>query len=641
MIIYNNRKPVDCINDSSVGVVGENMAYTQEFYIKGIADDSISYTIHLRFADGSVNSVVPSLVRTDEEGTLISWIIKKNDIFSHGCFEVQIEGKNDAGLVFQTEIAKLYADESLPVEDKAYENPNSETLKLRDEVYELFQKLDDYEGGVSDDALVSVKATLAEKEDSSNKVQSFDVNFADASNTLYPTVTAIKKYLSDYYYNHQETYSQDEVNELLESLSGYSPTASVTQTDTGAVITITDKSGTTTATILNGTSGGENVSTETVLSDNLFDKSTAVSGSCFYRSGSGPSLVEQVHSFYAYVELRGAGTYRYHVPYAFIKSDSYCQRVPLLNSDKTFLKNLTAAYVDTSDPNAYLVEVTVTQSDIAEGAVYLAYDGYEPYIDTLMIVKDREYPSEYIPYGYIEVEVAQDASTNALYGKTAIFLGDSICAGTTVGETTPQYGYGWACLIGEANKMMWDNEGKNGAVITAIDGQTRIVTDQIDTALTKHTTADYVIFEGGTNDADLLDESTGLGAISSDYETFDTATFTGAFESLILKILTTYPDAKIGYIIPQKMGQGLFDSANSKRRRYFDRAIEICKKWGVPYVDLWNENPLNPELPLHYDSSLDSAGNIEAGKSYTDGQHLTLAGYEKLVPQIESFMLTI
>ena len=36
---------------------------------------------------------------------------------------------------------------------------------------------------------------------------------------------------------------------------GYSPTATITETDTGATITITDKNGTTTATIKNGTSG--------------------------------------------------------------------------------------------------------------------------------------------------------------------------------------------------------------------------------------------------------------------------------------------------------------------------------------------------------------------------------------------------
>ena len=41
----------------------------------------------------------------------------------------------------------------------------------------------------------------------------------------------------------------------VDGSDGYSPTATVTETDTGATITITDKNGTTTATIKNGTSG--------------------------------------------------------------------------------------------------------------------------------------------------------------------------------------------------------------------------------------------------------------------------------------------------------------------------------------------------------------------------------------------------
>ena len=141
MIIYNMKKPVDCINGDCVGVTGDNLAYTQEFYIKGVSDDSISYSLRRRFSDGSVNSVTPSYAGTDGEGTLIRWVVTKNDIFVHGSFELQIEGTNSTGLVFQTEIVRLYADESLAIEDKEYENPNSETLKLREEAYQALKKL--------------------------------------------------------------------------------------------------------------------------------------------------------------------------------------------------------------------------------------------------------------------------------------------------------------------------------------------------------------------------------------------------------------------------------------------------------------------------------------------------------------------
>ncbi len=142
MIIFNKRKPVDCVSGECVGTTGDNLAYTQEFYIKGIRDETISYTLHLRFCDGSVNSVTPSLVSLDENGTLIRWVVTKNDIFTHGSFELQIEGTNSFGLVFQTEIVRLYADESLPVEDKEYQNPNSETLKLREEAYQALSRLE-------------------------------------------------------------------------------------------------------------------------------------------------------------------------------------------------------------------------------------------------------------------------------------------------------------------------------------------------------------------------------------------------------------------------------------------------------------------------------------------------------------------
>lgn len=241
---------------------------------------------------------------------------------------------------------------------------------------------------------------------------------------------------------------------------------------------------------------------------------------------------------------------------------------------------------------------------------------------------------------YTNTESAEQ--TNALYGKTAVFLGDSICAGTTVDENATEYGYGWGGMIGEANNMNWDNEGRNGAVVAEIEGQTRIVADQIDLAVEKYSSVDYVIFEGGANDADLLHgDSSAFGVISDDFSTFNKTTFTGAFESLISEIKTAFPNAKVGYVIPPKMGQGPYDADNNFRRVYFERAIEVCEKWDIEYLDLWNDSPLNPDLSEYYDGSLDNDGNTEAGKYYVDGQHLTLKGYQGIVPDIESFMLSL
>lgn len=57
--------------------------------------------------------------------------------------------------------------------------------------------------------------------------------------------------------NIVETYIEEHKEELKgkDGTDGFSPSASVTQTETGATVTITDKTGTTTAEIKNGTNG--------------------------------------------------------------------------------------------------------------------------------------------------------------------------------------------------------------------------------------------------------------------------------------------------------------------------------------------------------------------------------------------------
>lgn len=368
---------------------------------------------------------------------------------------------------------------------------------------------------------------------------------------------------------------------------------------------------------------------ETVISDNLFDKSAAIAGKSVYASSSGPQLMDNSEFSYAYVPLRGAGVYRSKVSESN-RGESYAARVPILKEDLTFIQNVTGTLTATNDDRAWDVEFTITQEMVDAGAAIYAFDCHTVLIDTMMIVKDREYPSEYIPYGYIEVATdVGKKQDNILFGKTAVFLGTSICAGTTVGDDSEYYGYGWAGLIGEENGMSWKNYGRNGGVIVESESvqAERWLTSQVDKAIAEYPEADYVLFEGGTNEADTMDEA-GLGEISSDYATFDTTTFTGALESLILKILTAYPNAKVGYIVAQKMGNPPYDSENSLRRKYFDRAIEVCKKWGIPYVDLWNGTPLNPAL---------STANL----FYTDGQHLTLAGYQRLAYHIGGFMRTM
>lgn len=123
---------------------------------------------------------------------------------------------------------------------------------------------------------------------------------------------------------------------------------------------------------------------------------------------------------------------------------------------------------------------------------------------------------------------------------------------------------------------------------------------------------------------------------------YDVTTFSGAFETIIYKAISHWKPNHIGYIIPQKMGNSNGYSATvSNYRAYYERAIAICEKWGIPYLDLWNGCYLNPKNPLCRDSTLTPDQSIAQGYLYVDSQHLSAKGYDKITPMIEAWMKTI
>ena len=209
MIIYDKRKPKTFDGANCVGITGENLAETQEFLIRGMCDITVDYTIHLRFADGSVNSVIPDSTAIDETGTKLVWKVRKNDIFMHGYFELQLEGRGENGYVFQTQIVTLYADESIPIEDKEYLNPNSETLKLREETQKLLDETKLCRTEIDKTKKLIEQSNISKKEDNSNKVS--DSSQITDYTQNYPSI----KYLTDNYWDSADSYSSNEVDILL------------------------------------------------------------------------------------------------------------------------------------------------------------------------------------------------------------------------------------------------------------------------------------------------------------------------------------------------------------------------------------------------------------------------------------------
>lgn len=242
-------------------------------------------------------------------------------------------------------------------------------------------------------------------------------------------------------------------------------------------------------------------------------------------------------------------------------------------------------------------------------------------------------------------------NVNKLYGKTIIWNGDSLCAGKRFDDTKEKDA--WAGRIAARNSMNYKNYAIGGGTVAEglpllQSGKERhSVSRTLEKMYEEFPNADYIVFDGGSNDADLLgnaflgNKETRLGEIDKTYfgTEFDKTTFCGALESVFCRATKYWKGKKIAYIIAHKMGPDMDDFNN--RRLYFDKAIEVCRKWGIPYIDLWDGCYLNPYLEWMYDASKEPSENVEAGSFYADGQHLTSAGYDLTADIIESWLKTL
>ncbi len=294
------------------------------------------------------------------------------------------------------------------------------------------------------------------------------------------------------------------------------------------------------------------------------------------------------------------------------------------------------------------------------GAAYARVDFFSTGA-TIMFVEGDTFPETYIAYDPVAsqpvlqlnlpAETLQNAG-NPLHEKTAVFAGDSICEGNSFGDTRD----GYAGRIAAKNAMQYKNFGTSGATLTeklayyATGAEKPSVSAQIEQMYAQYPEADYIVLEGGTNDADLLGSRIGstparFGAFTpGDFSgNYDQETFCGALESILYRATHYWKGKKIGFVIAHKMGISSkgYSADVHNRRAYFETAMEICKKWGVPVLNLWDGCNLNPSLVHQYVSGSSWEDNAALGSFYADGQHLLPAGYDYVADIIGNWMKTL
>lgn len=177
-----------------------------------------------------------------------------------------------------------------------------------------------------------------------------------------------------------------------------------------------------------------------------------------------------------------------------------------------------------------------------------------------------------------------------------------------------------------------------GARVGYYEGKSWVV-EQVRDAVSKGVKADYIVFDGFTNDCyktDGVNYDVPLGEISEGFEGFDifsvekeNTTFSNCFENIVAAFKKYFPEAKILFVRPHNMGR----RGEEIQRIYGERAIEICEKWGIAVADIYKGTDMNTFLETHRDKYTADTYNWGRG----DSTHPNDLGYrEKYMPVIES-----
>lgn len=393
----------------------------------------------------------------------------------------------------------------------------------------------------------------------------------------------------------------------------------------------------------------------TPASANLYnDKDPDAVNDYFVNPVDGKLYASQWQRTSGYIPIENGKTYIFPV-YKSLYGWSTTGSIPLYDVNKKFIGQ--ASGTITAD----LLTATINKENAAYFRTTIQRGSSNKYNNSnLMVVEGTEYPSAYIPFRaavktpVLGLGLATDyvqALLNPLYKKTILWNGDSICAGKAFDDE----GDAWAGRIANRNSMTYKNYAIGGGTITeglSLNGTaTHTISGTLDTMFADYPDADYIIFDGGTNDADIIGSHLaennpakfGTYTMSDFSGNYDRNTFCGALESIFHRATNYWKGKKIGYIVAHKMGwSGTgYGPDVSNRRNYFETAMRIAEKWGIPVLNLWDGCYLNPSLTTmwKYDGTWEE--NKAAGKLYADGQHLLAAGYDYTADIINNWLKTL
>lgn len=301
-------------------------------------------------------------------------------------------------------------------------------------------------------------------------------------------------------------------------------------------------------------------------------------------------------------------------------------RVPIVNGH-TYTVYPAARFVIQKNDRFGLVDNTLTTNShtpytftaVTDGYAYITYYNntinnaalYErSYYSGLEVIGNKRYifndvlPLDCTIYGRLR---------GILTGLKILGFGDSIMEGGANG------GVGIPQILGNKYNIRRSNYAVGGATMGYNINTTQIYS-QIEQAHTDGQEVDIVLINGGTNDINGVTPNCPLGSFSTSFSDPATVnTFTEGLDKCFYLIRNYWPRAIVMFVRAHNM------SSRDEQRQidYGNRAIEVCNKWGVRVVDIFNI--MNTQLSWFETEYL------------ADTTHPNQNGYDTFyIPEIES-----
>ncbi|ONI92587.1 hypothetical protein ALI22I_03080 [Saccharothrix sp. ALI-22-I] len=174
----------------------------------------------------------------------------------------------------------------------------------------------------------------------------------------------------------------------------------------------------------------------------------------------------------------------------------------------------------------------------------------------------------------------------SLAGKSVYAFGDSIVFGH-------QYSRSFLNFVAEREGMTLTKYARNGATVGPSNASGGRIITQVQSAGAQ--APDFVVFDGGTNDAiEVLNHAYGIGTVSDsqDPATFDTGTYTGSLETIIHAMKQKWPTARLVYVAAHKLGSRDWNTQLALRQV----TLQAAGKWGIAVADVFADTTFDTRV---------------------------------------------